>query len=198
MHPIKTNAQSSTGPKSSGAEGNARTHGLCASKCFSDEEKQMIAARRAALERELFPEGTLQHDEVLAIAMASIRLERCLVEETTHRLRRAERAEFYWGPDQNVEAMKLVQRLPRKPELIAPKLRQSLRGCMWMLEEWRDLAGHVRGTPAGESPRPLDTLGRHRAGDLLGLSVSTGSGLPRSTPPVGPVRRPRWPRIRRP
>ncbi len=83
----QANAQASTGPKSSGGAGNARTHGLTASKCFSDEEKAMFAARRAALESELKPEGTLQHDEVLAIAMASIRLERCLLEEQAARLR---------------------------------------------------------------------------------------------------------------
>ncbi len=81
--------------------------------------------------------------------------------------------------------MKLVQRLPRKPELIAPKLRQSLRGCIWMRDEWRDLAGHVRGTTAGESPRPLDALGRRRAGDLLGLSAERRLGLTPLDPPGG-------------
>ena len=84
--------------------------------------------------------------------------------------------------------MKLVQRLPRKPDLIVAKLRQSLRGCMWMLEEWRNLAGHVRGTPAGGSPRPLDELGRRRAGDLLGLSAERRLGS-------YPARPPRWGRL---
>ncbi len=172
----QANSRSSSGPKSSGGEGNARTHGLTESRCFSDEEKQMIADRRAALELELKPEGTRQHDEVLAIAMASIRLERCLAEEQAWRLRRAERAEFFWHADQQFEAMKLVQRLPKKPDLVASKLRQSLRGCMWMLNEWRDLAGHVRGTAAGGSPRPLDEVGRRRAGDLLGLSAERRLG----------------------
>jgi hypothetical protein len=172
----QVNARASTGPKSSGGEGNARKHGLTASQCFSDEEKQMIDARRAELEVVLKPEGRLQHDEVLAIAQASIRLERCLAEEQAWRLRRAERAEFYWHADQELETMNLVQRLPKKPDLIAAKLRQSLRGCMWMLNEWRSLAGLVEPASAGESLRPLDEVGRRRAGDLLGLSAEQRLG----------------------
>jgi hypothetical protein len=175
----QANSRSSSGPRGGGSAGNATTHGLTASKCMSEEEHAMIEARLADLERELQPEGTLQNDEVLAIATASIRLERCVLEELTWRLRRAERAELYWGADQQVEAMELVQKLPRKPSLIAPKLRQSLRGCLWMLEEWRHLAGLVRGTPAEDSPRPLDATGRRRAFDLLGLSAERRLG---STP----------------
>ena len=173
------NARRNTGPRASGGAGNARTHGLTASKVISDQEKEMIAARLADLERELFPEGALQKDEVLAMASASVRLERCQLEEEDWRLYRAERAEFYWDADRWVETMKLVQGLPKKPHVILPKLRQSLRGCLWILGELRDLAGRVRGTAAGGSPQPLDEKGRQRAFDLLGLSEDRRLG---STP----------------
>jgi hypothetical protein len=165
----RENARHNTSARSSGGAGNARTHGLSASKCLSDEEKALIAERLATLERELFPEDQLQRDEVLTIATASIRLERCQLEEQDWRLVRCERAEFYWDADRQAEAMDLVQRLPRKPAVIQPRLLQTLRGSQWMLAGWRDLAGQVRGT-AGESPRPLDEQGRRRAFDLLGLS----------------------------
>ena len=39
-----------------------------------------------------------------------------------------------------------------------------------MLAEWRDLAGHVRGTADAATCRPLDEIGRRRALDLMGLS----------------------------
>jgi hypothetical protein len=169
----QADATTTTGSTGPGAAGNARKHGLTASKCFSEAEKVMIAARRAELERDLHPEGREQHDAVLTIAMTSVRLERCQAEEQACRLRRAERAEFYWNADMWAEVMKQVQSLPKRPELIASKLRQSLRGCMWMLKEWRDLAGRVGAGPGGASPRPLDETGRRRAGDLLGLSAES-------------------------
>jgi hypothetical protein len=166
------NATLSTGPRSPGSEGNARTHGLSASKCISEEEKRLIETRLLELERELQPEGRLQHDEVAAVAAASVRLEMCQLEEESWRLHRAERAEFHWDADRQAEVMALVDKLPAKPQVIASRLRQTLRGSRWLLEEWRDLAWRVRGTgmPAAPAPAPLDETGRRRAFDLLGLS----------------------------
>jgi hypothetical protein len=177
QHPSEQpDAPANPDSKGPGAAGNARKHGLTASKHFCEDEKAMIAARQAELEKVLHPEGIEQQGEVLAIAMASVRLERCRVEEEAHRLRRAERAEFYWDADLWEEVMKLVQGLPKRPELIVAKLKQRLRGCMWLLKEWRDLAGRVGETPAGGSPRPLDETGRRRAADLLGLSAEARVG----------------------
>jgi hypothetical protein len=178
------NARRNTGPRSSGGAGNARTHGLSASKCISEEETQLIEARLADLERELQPEGALQHDEVRAVASASVRLERCQLEEEVWLRHRAERAEFYWPEDRQAEVMVLVQKLPRKPELSA-KLRQTLRGAIWMRDEWRDLARQVRGTLSEDPPRPLDETGRRRACDLLGLSAERRLGATPLDPPGG-------------
>ena len=74
----------------------------------------MISRRRTEFESELQPEGRLELDEVHAMATASIRLERCVLEEQTWRLQRAERAELFWAADQQAEVMKLVKKLPRK------------------------------------------------------------------------------------
>ena len=80
------NAKRNTGERSSGGAGNARTHGLTASKCISDQEQQLIDAKLAELERVLFPDGPLEMDEVKTIAAASIRIERCQLEEHDWRL----------------------------------------------------------------------------------------------------------------
>ena len=122
---------------------------------------------------------------MLAIAMASVRLERCQLEEEDWRLESVRTAEFYWEAERQDEAMELVKKLPKDAERIQPKLLKNLRGLRWMLATWRDLACRVRGTTAGATPRPLDEASRQRAFDLLGLSAERRETSRDLDPPAG-------------
>jgi len=147
------------------------THGLSGSKCLRDDERRLVENRLAELERELEPEGTQQHIQVFEVAAASVRIERCELDEEAWRHSRTRRAEFGWVIDRQTEAVELAQKIHLRPELIGLKLRGTLAGCQWLRERFRVLGELQRKAAVDGVLGPLDEAGRQRMGDLLGLSA---------------------------
>jgi hypothetical protein len=137
---------------------------------LTDEEEQLLETRISELEQILRPENALQRMYVHDAALASIKIEKAEIEERTWLQNRVDRAAACWAADRQAEVGELAAKLAKKPHAIAPKLRQSLYGCMWLKDQWHSLAGLVAGGAAGSGPCPLDEQGRACAFDLLGLT----------------------------
>jgi hypothetical protein len=197
----RKNARFSTGPTSpegrAAASRNSYSHGMTATKVRSPEDEAQIKQWLIDARADLRPEGA--HQEWLAeqVAAAAIRMGRCRKEEEEFRTERARRAATSWDHDHEIAAAELAQRLPRNPELIALKLRETPQGCDLLLSGWDVLEAALRGNPGkgkGEGecqepgpPRPLDAANRERAWDLLGLRPEQRLGptvldLPEGTP----------------
>jgi hypothetical protein len=197
----RKNARFSTGPTSpegrAAASRNSYSHGMTATKVRSPEDEAQIKQWLIDARAELRAEGA--HQEWLAeqVAAAAIRMGRCRKEEDDFRTERARRAATSWDHDHELAAAELAQALPRKPELIALKLRGTPQGCDLLLSGWDVLDAALRGTPGegegqgqGEGqelgpPRPLDAAKRERAWDLLGLRPEQRLGPTVLDLPVG-------------
>jgi hypothetical protein len=155
---------------------NGRTHGLSASKCLRDDERERIAERTAELEERLKPEGAEPKEHVAEIAAADVRIEMCDLDEENWRYQRAQRAEYYWEEDRRAEAEKLFARIDRKPAQTVRALRQSLHGARRLHAAFTALAGRITCPAAGEPPRPLDEAGRERCFDLMGIDCDERQG----------------------
>ncbi len=145
--------------------------GFSAAQCQRDDEETMAEGRLGELKVELKPQGTMQDWLVGVIATATVRIERCQLDEEAAKYQKAERAGFAWAIDRQVEVLQLIERLAAKPALVASKLRQTLQGCELLLERFGILAARVAGAANDGQPTPLDPPGRSMACDLLGLTV---------------------------
>jgi hypothetical protein len=193
----RQNAQFSTGPTTpdgrSAASRNSYSHGMTATKVISPEDEALADQWLIDAKADLRPEGA--HQEWLAkkVAAAAIRMDRCRKEEDDIRTERAKRAATSWDHDREIAAAELAQKLPKNPELIALKLRETPQGCDLLLSGWDVIEAALRATPSAEEgeepgpPRPLDAANRERAWDLLGLRPEQRLGptvldLPEGTP----------------
>jgi hypothetical protein len=155
---------------------NGRTHGLSASKCLRDDERERIAERTAELEADLRPEGPEQKRHVGEIAAADVRIEMCDLDEENWRYHRAERAEYYWEEDRQAEAQDLIAKIDRDPAGTVRKLRQSLHGARRLREGFAALAGLIAHPAVGAPARPLEQVSRERCFDLMGLEPEERGG----------------------
>ena len=141
----RRNAQNSTGPKTpEGKEAsrqNALKHGLSGDGVvFGDEIAAVVAARRAAWNDELRPEGEMGDWLAGIVAFESVRIDRCHRQEAAVRSKLVLCAHFGWDDDRTLAAAELALMLPRKPEVVSLRLRQTAQGCDWIASRWRGLA----------------------------------------------------------
>ena len=112
-------------------------------------------------------------------ALASVRLDRCVREETATLESRREKAIEGWqrGRVEAANVDRLVEALDRDPEAAALGLSRSALGCQWMLDGWDELALVL----AERGCWDADEL--RLALDLMGLpGVPTASSHPSASP----------------
>ncbi|WZO96258.1 hypothetical protein EP7_003247 [Isosphaeraceae bacterium EP7] len=166
----RRNAQKSTGPRTE--EGKARSrrnsliHGLAgAGVVVPEDEAQAARERGEQLVSSLRPMNAFELGLVETIAIESVRIDRCRIEERLVRDVRARRAGACWLDERKAEAAKLGKTLAGCPDEVAPKLSTSSAGCDWMLVRWQALGKVLEKTGDWSEPQ------RSLAMDLMGVSA---------------------------
>jgi hypothetical protein len=170
----RRNAQLSTGPKTEQgkaiARRNALQHGLTGAGIVMLEEDELEF--HAEVEKwifELKPKSELDILKVETMVRAKVRIKRADQWEAVQRRRIVERAVDFWVQDQRLAVERLAEKLPkaRTPALIVEGLRQTPRGCDWVIERWEELERALE--LEGDWNEELKTL----AFDLLGAPRGT-------------------------
>ncbi|WZO98533.1 hypothetical protein EP7_000113 [Isosphaeraceae bacterium EP7] len=143
----RRNALRSTGPRSAEGKAKARRnsliHGLAGDGVVvPDAEGKAIQERADQWNSSLRPTNAFEMGLVETIAIESIRIDRCRVEERLVRDFRARRAQACWGDERKAEIARLGRSLAARPEEISAKLGTTSPGCDWMIARWRML-GHA-------------------------------------------------------
>jgi hypothetical protein len=173
----RENAQKSTGPTSEEgkktASLNSLKHGF--SGGFLVPPGMEIAAteeRTGEWHASFRPFEAFDVWLVATVAAETIRIDRCRVHEAVIRERNARRAadELCWNEDRRIAVDALAVNLPKRPDMIARKLRQTMQGVDWLAERWNGL-GHILefGGQWGEAQCSL-------ALDLLGVPLDLRGG----------------------
>ena len=90
----------------------------------------------------------------------TIRLDDCRAQEIAIREHEMLRAQLVWDNDRELEAALLGDKLPKKPQYYARKLRESHHGCIYLAERLGDAPessggqGRVDRCPGIERPGP--------------------------------------------
>ncbi|WZP00767.1 hypothetical protein EP7_002418 [Isosphaeraceae bacterium EP7] len=143
----RRNAMRSTGPKTvEGKEKSRRNsliHGLSgAGVVVPQDQAQAVRERAEQWNSSLRPMNAFEIGLVETIAVESLRIERCRLEERLARDARARRATNCWADERKAEIARVARTLPRRPEEIAARLSITAPGCDWMIDRWRAL-GHA-------------------------------------------------------
>jgi hypothetical protein len=143
----RLNALKSTGPRT--AEGkeksrrNSLIHGLTGEEIVLPRDETQAACERAVQwNSSLRPLNAFEVGLVETIAVESVRMDRCRIEERLARDFRARRAVDCWGDERKAEIEKVARALGSRPAATAAKLGTSSPGCDWMIDRWRAL-GHA-------------------------------------------------------
>ena len=169
------NAQLSTGPRTdegkNASRRNAMKHGLSgAGVVLPTEETQAVADRIAQWNSSLRPWTVFEIYLSEQIAIASVQVEQCRIEERAFRARLAARASACWDDDRRLAAEDLGENLSKKPSAVSKRLAQTPQGCDWLLERWEGLARiHAENGKWAEAQRAL-------ALDLLGVPAELRDG----------------------
>ena len=140
----RKNSLKSTGPKSTtGKErvrSNALKHGLTgAGIALPDEDAAVIQERIEEFEADLKPTRITSVFVVRYLAMISVRMERCVRQETASLTKQMLLAEQTEADAHRDELQALVDGMSQEPEAAYRKLQRSPRGLAWMITQWEDL-----------------------------------------------------------
>ncbi len=144
-----------------------------------DEERAAVQTRADQWCSSLKPNNTVEMWLLEQVALQSIRLERCQVDEAVQRDTLARRAIETWDNDRALEAEKLAKTLPLTPAAVASQLRSTLAGSAWLLKHWTELQTQL------ETQTPWTPSQTTRALHLLGLTTQHAATL---NLPVGELR----------
>jgi hypothetical protein len=140
----RRNALRSTGPRT--AEGkeksrrNSLIHGLAGDGVVLPEAEAQAARERAEQwNSSLRPMNAFEMGLVETIAVESVRIDRCRIEERLVRDVRARRAGACWIDEHRAEAAKLGKTLAGCPDEVAARLSTTSAGCDWLMVRWRAL-----------------------------------------------------------
>ncbi|WZO97783.1 hypothetical protein EP7_004834 [Isosphaeraceae bacterium EP7] len=166
----RRNALRSTGPRT--AEGKAKSrrngliHGLAGSGVVVHPDSEGKAAQERAEQwnSSLRPMNAFEMGLVETIAVESLRIERCRIEERLARDTRSRRAVTCWGDERKAAVERIARGMARRPAETAAILSSSAPGCDWQIDRWRAL-GHAldKGADWSDDQHTL-------ALDLLGLA----------------------------
>jgi hypothetical protein len=165
----RSNSLKSTGPTSSAGKNRSRAnavkHGFCAT-VVDVEDPEAVRARTEEISMTPVRANDMAEWAATQVATMSVKIERCQQSELAIRQRIVSRAEVTWDEDRQLEATLLGENLAKHPERVSARLRETLHGCLWMLNRWALLAysGQLQGgwTPE-QASLAFDLLGIPRA-----------------------------------
>ncbi|WZO98270.1 hypothetical protein EP7_005330 [Isosphaeraceae bacterium EP7] len=167
----RRNALLSTGPKT--AEGKAKSrrnslvHGLAGEGAVLPEDTmQAVRERAEQWNSSLRPANAFEMGLVETIAIESIRIDRCRVEEQLARDFRARQTNDCWADERKAEAARLARSLPARPDETASRLSVTAPGCEWLIGRWQALGHALDKTGAWTDEQ------RTMALDLLGVDLA--------------------------
>jgi hypothetical protein len=180
----RRNAQMSTGPTSPEGKANSsqnrRTHGLSAASILPETLHPEFAARLAEWADDyevVTAEGRFALETAVAM---TFRMSRCLAAEHDATVDEMDRARLAWDDDRLAEVATLLASLPRRPEVVAYRLRGSAHGLTVMIRLWRRL-GETLDAKQGAWSESETAM----ACDLLGLATHLRGGRLPFDPPDG-------------
>ncbi|WZO97010.1 hypothetical protein EP7_004023 [Isosphaeraceae bacterium EP7] len=137
----RRNAQKSTGPRTEEGKAQSRRnsliHGLAGDGVVVPQRETEAARERAEQwNSSLRPTNAFEVGLVETIAIESVRIDRCRIEERLARDLRGREAGACWADLRKSEAARLGRTLAEQPEEIAPKLASTSAGCDWLIARW--------------------------------------------------------------
>jgi hypothetical protein len=166
----RRNARLSTGPRTpegkAASRRNSLIHGLAGNGVVVPEAEAQAARERAEQwNSSLRPMNAFEMGLVETIAVESVRIDRCRIEERLVRDVRARKAGACWIDDRKAEVAMLGHTLGSLPESISPRLSGTAAGCDWLMARWRMLGKALE--KRGGWTAELKTL----ALDLMGVAA---------------------------
>src|SRR5262249_29388619 len=144
---------------------NAVRHGLESQSLFPPDMQAQIDRHNAALTEQHSPANANEVWLVLEIARARTKIDRAteLLPQTAQAA--ADRDRDPGDEDRRAAARNLADRLPKRPDKIAPQLEATKQGCELMMTRWESLgeAVEVQGSWTEDF--------RTKAFDLLGIAL---------------------------
>ena len=140
----RENAQKSTGPKSLEGKAqsslNATTHGLSRPGArLKSYESELVGQRIAEWTAYRAPRTDRERWLVEQVALATVRIDYCNIEENALRASTSQLASICWDEERRIDAEELGARLHRNPSLTVAKLKRTVQGCGWLCERWESL-----------------------------------------------------------
>ena len=169
LNATRANALKSTGPRTEEGKAvsrlNSTTHGLTGTGiALASYDPDLVAQRVAAWSAMRRPVTLHEKWLVEQLALATIRIDHCRLEEDCLRTLTSQRAANFWDEERQVDAEELAGKLSRNPALIVAKLRRTLHGSFWLRERWESLEEAAMEGVWDEKQRAL-------ALDMLGVSI---------------------------
>src|SRR3954471_17012658 len=149
---------------------NALKHGLCASVVVAEDAK-LVQQRASDWFDALKPQDEFQSWLVDAVALISLRIDRCERMERRARDVKAMRAELCWEDDRRLDAVRLGGLLTKRADEVVEELRRTPQGCEWLMTRWAMLA-HTADLKVSWTPEQA-----RMAFDLLGTPIEFRGGL---------------------
>ncbi len=179
----RRNASKSTGPVTEDGKKQSRRnslkHGLAGSGLVLPEvDAAAVQERMAEWNSSLKPFDPYEMWLLEVVAVESIRVDRCRIQDRVLRDEQIRRACESWDDDQRQSADELAARLAKNPSVIA-KLGSTVPGASILLDRWRALS---RALENGDWTAAQETL----ALDMLGTPAALRDGV---TTPFCPGRR---------
>ncbi len=135
------NAAKSTGPRT--PEGKARSranalkHGLTGEGvALPTEDRAEVDRRFESMQRELNPKGDLAEYLVRRVATMTVRVERCVRQETANLSTRVRHAEADFDDQRAAEVEHAFRNLADDPANLRRKLLRSIEGVDRLIEAW--------------------------------------------------------------
>ncbi len=164
----RANALKSTGPKTEGGKAasrcNALKHGLTGEGvALSGEDAAEVARRFEAIRGELHPRGELADYLARRVATLTLRVERCVLQESAALSTRVARAEAAWDEARLAEADHLFSFLAGEPSTYLRQLRRMPEGVDRLILGWEGLkAEAVAGRWSFREGQKVDELAGKR------------------------------------
>ena len=170
----RRNASKSTGPVSDlgklTSRRNALKHGLAGSGLvLPQEDFDAVQLRMAEWNSSLKPFDPYEIWLLEIVAVESIRVDRCRIQDRVLRDDQMRHAYDFWDDDRRQEADERIAKLAKNPSVLA-KLRATVPGASLLLERWRALARLLENGDWNVAQESL-------AHDLLGTPAALREGI---------------------
>ncbi len=143
------------------------------------DEAALIGSRRDGWFTESVAAGGYEEWLAGEFVLMTVRLDICHARASKIREYEALRAALVWTEDRALDAALLGERLARKPASIIRKLRGTLHGCLYLVEQWGWLARVLDAKGEWNEAQTASAL------DLLGVALELREGRTRLDPAPG-------------